>query len=92
MRIRHQLYNIMRVRDQLPKIMQIRIRYTAGKYSFLLHKQSGEVCEGLWNNATPVAFKTLKTGKYLFIWTVRGGLGGTVEQHHPCCHQDSQDW
>lgn len=27
------------------------------------HGQFGEVWEGLWNNTTPVAIKTLKTGK-----------------------------
>ena len=29
------------------------------------HGQFGEVWEGLWNNTTPVAIKTLKTGKKL---------------------------
>ena len=27
------------------------------------HGQFGEVWEGLWNNTTPVAIKTLKTGE-----------------------------
>jgi hypothetical protein len=29
------------------------------------HGQFGEVWEGLWNNTTPVAIKTLKTGEWL---------------------------
>ena len=28
------------------------------------HGQFGEVWEGLWNNTTPVAIKTLKPGKF----------------------------
>ncbi len=59
-RIRYKLFTIMWIRDQLPKIMQIRIRHTAGKNSFLLHKQFGEVFEGLRNNSPSVAIKTLK--------------------------------
>ena len=31
------------------------------------HGQFGEVWEGLWNNTTPVAIKTLKTGNLLHI-------------------------
>lgn len=30
------------------------------------HGQFGDVYEGLWNNTTPVAIKTLKPGKGLF--------------------------
>ena len=38
------------------------------------HGQFGEVYEGLWNNTTPVAIKTLKPGNMLnqygpFLWT-----------------------
>lgn len=29
------------------------------------HGQFGEVWEGLWNNTTPVAIKTLKPGEYI---------------------------
>ena len=29
------------------------------------HGQFGEVWEGLWNNTTPVAIKSLKQGKYI---------------------------
>ena len=32
------------------------------------HGQFGEVWEGLWNNTTPVAIKTLKTGIGTNIW------------------------
>lgn len=31
------------------------------------HGQFGEVWEGLWNNTTPVAIKTLKPGECLFV-------------------------
>ena len=30
------------------------------------HGQFGEVWEGLWNNTTPVAIKSLKQGKYTY--------------------------
>ena len=31
------------------------------------HGQFGEVWEGVWNNTTPVAIKTLKPGTYLTL-------------------------
>lgn len=40
------------------------------------HGQFGEVWEGLWNNTTPVAIKTLKPGNiclmvtYLFVYSL----------------------
>ena len=34
------------------------------------HGQFGEVWEGLWNNTTPVAIKTLKTGNLLLVFDV----------------------
>ena len=34
------------------------------------HGQFGEVWEGLWNNTTPVAIKTLKTGNLLLVFEV----------------------
>ena len=50
------------------------------------HGQFGEVWEGLWNNTTPVAIKTLKTGgSYLTFGTMiinvqpkQGGFGKAV--------------
>ena len=33
------------------------------------HGQFGEVWEGLWNNTTPVAIKTLKPGKILILFS-----------------------
>lgn len=35
------------------------------------HGQFGEVWEGLWNNTTPVAIKTLKPGDYLVVWLIK---------------------
>lgn len=37
--------------------------------------QFGEVWEGLWNNTTPVAIKTLKTGMYSHLWILVGLWG-----------------
>ena len=34
------------------------------------HGQFGEVWEGLWNNTTPVAIKTLKTGNLLSVFDI----------------------
>ncbi len=45
------------------------------------HGQFGEVWEGLWNNTTPVAIKTLKTGAVLQEYALYFyGSGTSTEQ------------
>lgn len=45
------------------------------------HGQFGEVYEGLWNNTTKVAIKTLKPGKHLLysLSTLSAENGDTLE-------------
>lgn len=57
------------------------------------HGQFGEVWEGLWNNTTPVAIKTLKPGEtFIFlshsVSCDRSGqvLGFTFRGVHFCCN------
>jgi len=38
------------------------------------HEQLSEVWEGLWNNTTPVAIKTLIPGELFFFWSVTVSL------------------
>lgn len=31
-----------------------------------------------------------ETAEKHWAWSVWRGMGGSVEQHHPCCHQNSE--
>lgn len=46
------------------------------------HGQFGEVWEGMWNNTTPVAIKTLKPGKNIKIRKICGIPTITYKKEH----------
>jgi hypothetical protein len=65
------------------------------------HGQFGEVWEGLWNNTTPVAIKTLKTGRLFLDRPVFGFKTPLTKSdlrdlrkgsgYHPCSYQNTQN-